>query len=185
MKNILLKGLIATSLMVSAASADVFVGAKYGVMNFGGSAESDNYTYEGDTTDAPLTLRVGYTASNDNRHALYYKVDEVSIDGGSDVTANTIGYSGEIGLSSLKTKVASGNLLPFFGYGIGFGSGEMDNYSEDLTAVEVDISIGLNYKIESLEVTADLYRRAIAFSDDYDTLTYALNGIELGVNYRF
>jgi len=191
MKKNLIKGLLISSLLTSGLFADVYVSAKLGIMNFGGSAETEDYTYKEDATDSPLTLGLGYASDSDNKFGLYYKKDELAVDAKyfTAIDVNTFGIDGEIGFSSLKGDVGDGELFPTLGFGLGFGSADIDNYDGDIVAIEFDVSIGLNYKISSFEVTADLYRRAVALADtdndDIDTLTFVNNGIELGINYRF
>jgi opacity protein-like surface antigen len=171
----------------SAPSPTMEVALSYGLMNFGGSYDNDYGSLDVDTEDAPLMISFSFLSPNDNRWGFYYKSDEVSIlDSVNSYSTNTFGVLGEIGLSSIKTNIGEGELLPYFGYGIGYGSADASFNSDlDVVTFEVDLSVGVNYTIQSFEVSAALYRRSIAFINDTNTDTYALNGINIGVGYKF
>jgi opacity protein-like surface antigen len=163
------------------------VALSYGLMNFGGSYKNDDGSYDLDTEDTPLMISFSFLSPNDNRWGFYYKSDEVSFsDRPNSYSTNTFGLLGEIGLSSIKRNIGEGELLPYVGYGVGYGSADASFNSDlDVVTFEMDLSVGVNYTIQSFEVSAALYRRAISFINDANTDTFALNGINIGVGYKF
>jgi opacity protein-like surface antigen len=174
------------------SSPTMEIGLSYGLMNFGGSLSYDNSYGQSnvdiDTEDTPLIIYLSFLSKNDNRWGLYYKTDELSYVGASKSwSTTTFGVFGEIGFSSIKTNIGEGELLPYFGYGLGLGSADYSSSTNsDYSAFEVDFSFGVHYTIQSFEVSAALYRRAVAIYDDNsNTLTHALNGINIGVGYKF
>jgi len=183
--------LVLSSSLVASDDYNIYLGASTGITNFGGSVDytydngytSHDYTYDVDTEDTPLKLKVGFLTRNDNRWGFYYKQDNInyanSIGSGLDIT--TYGLDGQIGFSSLKNDI----VLPYIGWGIGFGSA--DEY-DDTSVLEFDLSIGVNYTISNFELSTSVYRRAIALydADNTDsTYIYAFNGIEIGAGFKF
>jgi len=204
-RSFLLKTLLVATLATSAFSEDIDampgeeyeettskatmqVGLTYGLMNFGGSLSDESESIDVDTEDTPLTISFAFLFKNDNKFGFYYKTDELALPNISDsgtISTNTFGVLGEVGFSSIKAKIGEGELLPYFGYGLGYGSAEASWTSIDLSAFEADLSFGAHYTIQSFEVSAAIYRRAISVFDESDTVTYAMNGINLGVGYKF
>ena len=191
------KTILATSLLLFASahaysadnygtqSSKWYAGMSTSVVNMGGSlAEDDGYssqTYDVDTSDDPLTLKVGYITETQNRIEAYYKNDSFGPEDSSrHIETSSFGANYQWGISSL----ASDKMMPYLRVGGGIGTAEFVGES-DLTMVELDVGAGVHYGMtDNLGLSAGVYRRAIAVADDYDnTLAAAMNGAELGINF--
>ena len=169
----------------SMSSSKWYAGISTGVVNVGGNAVVDNgysnRAFDIDTSDDPLTLKVGYVTESQNRIEVYYKDDSVGFEDDSiDIETSSFGINYQWGISSL----ASEKMIPYLRVGGGLGSATTEGES-DLTMAEFDMGAGVHYDMtDNLGLSAGVYRRAIAVADDYDnTLAAAMNGAELGINF--
>lgn len=179
-------------LTASTKDSGWYVGVSTGLLNWGGEVTIDDgyreKTYEVDTEDKPMMLKVGYVTESENRIELYYKSDSIEAeeDGRSLnlYDTSTFGINYQWGISSFSTN----EMLPYISVGIGMGSGEIDGSSTDFDAVEVNLGLGVHYQVaQNIDISAGLYRRAIVIGADNSDLVIAtaLNGIEVGASYHF
>ena len=165
-------------------SSGWYAGLSTSVANVGGSAIVDNgYSnreFDIDTSDDPLTLKIGYVTESQNGIEAYYKDDSISFEGESlDFQTSSFGANFQWGISSLSSE----KMMPYFRVGGGLGSAKTEG-AGDLTMAEFDMGAGVHYDMtDNLGLSAGVYRRAIAVTDDYDTVAAAMNGAELGVNF--
>ena len=173
-------------------SSGWYAGVGMGIMNWGGSVDIDDgytsQTFDIDTEDEPLLLKVGYVTSSENRVELYFKKDFIDVVNGNLQAelyeTTTFGVNYQWGISSLSSE----KMLPYIRVGLGFGSADMDMATVDLDAVEFDLGVGIHYEVSSnIDLTAGIYRRAIGItSEDSDaSVISAVNGIEIGAAYHF
>lgn len=194
MKKVLMAATVASMLTSSLVAGDdvkipeyssqatMYVGASYAVSNFGGTFIQDDIEITGVTTsDNQLTVGFGFISSTDNRWGIYYKMDSLNA---TDSFSNEVNYDltifgidGQVGFSSLK----SGNVLPYFGWGIGYGS---VTDATDVSLFEFELSLGVNYTIDAFELTANVYNRSV-YVDDYYLNNFELNGVKIGANFKF
>jgi len=68
-------------------SSGWYAGVGMGIMNWGGSVDIDDgytsQTFDIDTEDEPLLLKVGYVTSSENRVELYFKKDSIDVVNGN------------------------------------------------------------------------------------------------------
>lgn len=177
-------------------SSGWYTGISAGIANTGGSVMESDIPEKnemsarlgfdkGDTEDSPITLKAGYVTANQNRIEAYYKEDSISIK--SDVVTvddmfktSSLGVNYQWGISSLSTE----KMLPYIRVGAGLGTAE----DSDLNVVELDVGAGIHYKVtNNMELSAGVYRRAIAVGkdEDVDSIGAVFNGAEVGFNYHF
>ena len=167
-----------TCLYAKESQKSMYASISTSLLNFGGShGESLKNRQDIDTSDAPFELEIGVLQSWDKRLGIYYKVDSVEVASANN-DYSTFGLSGILGLSTQKNAKA----LPFISYGVGYGYS--DN-SSDVSVIEMDISLGVNYSIEQFEISASVYRRGVLFSDSLNNNLYAVNGINVGAIFKF
>jgi hypothetical protein len=169
-----------------------YAGVGMGLINFGGEVVIDDgyndYTYDVDTEDKPMMIKIGYVTSNENRVEVYFKSDSIEADeAGSSINmydTSTFGINYQWGISSLSTD----KILPYIRVGIGFGSADIEGATVDVDAIDFDLGAGIYYEAaQNIDVMAGIYRRAVGVSSDESdtTIISSLNGLEFGVNYHF
>lgn len=179
-------------LTASTKDSGWYVGANIGLLNFGGEVMIDNgyneETYDVDTEDKPMILKVGYVTESENRIELYFKNDSIEAEEqGTHIDmydTSTFGINYQWGISSLSTN----EMLPYIRVGIGFGSAELEGKTVDFDAIDFDLGLGVHYQVTpNIDLSGGIYRRAVGInSESSDTIIIsAVNGIEIGANYHF
>ena len=169
-----------------------YAGVGIGVMNWGGEVTIDDgyydTTYDVDTEDKPMMLKVGYVTESENRIELYFKNDSIEAEEqGTHIDmydTSTFGINYQWGISSLSTN----EMLPYIRVGIGFGSAEAEGATVDLDAIDFDLGLGMHYQVApNVDLSVGIYRRAVGISSENSdtTIISAVNGIEIGANYHF
>jgi opacity protein-like surface antigen len=176
----------------SSRKSGFYAGVGMGLINFGGEVVVDDgyneYTYDVDTEDKPMMLKIGYITSNENRIEVYFKSDSIEAEeNGNNINmydTSTFGMNYQWGISSLSTE----KILPYIRVGLGFGSADLEDTSVDVDAIDFDLGAGIYYDVTSnIDVMTGIYRRAVAISSDQSSTTIisTVNGLEFAVNYHF
>ncbi|QOY54310.1 porin family protein [Candidatus Sulfurimonas marisnigri] len=180
MKKIALAVLLASGLM--AADSGVYIGADIGNTAFDMKASALGVSAEEKDDGGSQTLKVGYYLDKNSRACISYQ--NINVDGG-DAYHFGIGYDYLIGDNDIK---------PFVGGYVGYGSAEVDVYSElDISGVVFGAQAGVNYAInDNFSVEAG-YRYIKSNMED----TINIIGVDVklevdpiknwfvGVNYKF
>ncbi|MCK5902044.1 MAG: hypothetical protein KAG28_02755 [Cocleimonas sp.] len=172
-------------------SNDWYVGVNSSMLNSGGSVLLSNgrktETYDIETKDSPILLKIGSVSDSKNRTEIYYKKDSFNTATVKDIfKTSTVGLNYQWGITSLSSE----KILPYLRMGGGIGSASMkgDNDHLELGVVELDMGAGIHYKIvDNISLSAGLYRRAIILGEDKtnNSVGTGFNGVEVGVNYHF
>ena len=185
-----------TSTPLTTKESGFYLGAGTTVLNFGGSVEVDDgyrtTSIDKDTEEKPFILKLGYLSESENRVELYYKKGSIDTTNNLNISRefdiSLFGINYQWGISSLS----SDKVLPYIRLGMGFGSGTANYTTHDFVAVEVDLALGVYYKVTpKFDLSAGVYRRAIVLADDNtngttdEIISTALNGIEFGATYHF
>lgn len=195
MKNKILLGLAASSLVASAALADVYVGVEYGAASNTTEREvtgSMNGTYDYDNNYKDIKLKVG--AGEDGGIKVQAYLSFISYD--EYIFDNSNKDYTEIGVELIKEFEVSSSLYPFIKGGMGVGVMDVEGYSEDsILAVSLNLGAGLSFKatdnISLLAGVDYVYRKwqDIEFRDGWRTTTVSIadSGIKpyIGVNFQF
>jgi opacity protein-like surface antigen len=146
MKNKILLGLAASSLVASAALADVYVGVEYGAASNTHEREvtgavSGTREYDNDYSDIKLKIGGGEDGGVKVQATLSFIEYDESI---FDVTNKD--YI-EVGLDLIKEFEVNKNVYPFIKGGLGVGSMDVEGYSESsITGVSLNLGAGLSFK---------------------------------------
>jgi hypothetical protein len=169
-----------------------YAGAGIGLINWGGSVTIDNgyrdKTYDVDTEDKPMMLKIGYVTENENRIELYFKNDAIDAEENDEhidmYDTSTFGINYQWGISSLSTN----EILPYIRVGIGFGSADLEGATVDVDAIDFDLGLGVYYDVApNIDLMVGVYRRAVGISSEESdtTIVSVINGLEFGANYHF
>ena len=196
MKNKILLGLAASSLVASAALADVYVGVEYGVASNTTEKEYTglvNRTYDYDNNYKDIKLKVG--AGEDGGVKLQGTLSFISYDETSFDKTNK-DYI-EFGLDLIKEFEVNKQFYPFIKGGMGVGAMDVEGYTEDsILAVSFNLGAGLSFKatdnISLLAGVDYVYRKWQDVENKFGwlgtvTRSTADSGIKpyIGVNFQF
>lgn len=139
-------GLAASSLVASAAMADVYVGVEYGAASNTHEREvtgagSGTSEYDKDYSDIKLKIGGGEDGGVKVQATLsFIEYDESIFD-------NTNKDYIEVGLDLIKEFEVNKNVYPFIKGGLGVGSMDVEGYSESsITGVSLNLGAGLSFK---------------------------------------
>lgn len=197
MRNKIILGLLASSLVASSVFADVFVGVEYGMTSSTTEVEADVNGYrasgEVDNDYKDIKLKVG--AGEDGGIKVQAYLSFISYD--EYIFDNSNKDYTEIGVELIKEFEVSSNLYPFIKGGVGVGAMEVDGYSEDnILAVSFNFGGGLAFKAtENISLIAGVdyvYRKWQDVEYKYGsyalaTVSVADDGLKpyIGVNFQF
>ncbi|MGD9655043.1 MAG: outer membrane protein [Sulfuricurvum sp.] len=146
MKNKILLGLAASSLVASAAMADVYVGVEYGAAS---NTEEWEWTgasngtreYDNDYRDIKLKIGGGEDGGVKVQATLsFIKFDDIVFD------ATNKDYI-EVGVDLIKEFEVNKNVYPFIKGGLGVGSMDVEGYNQSsILAVSVNVGAGVSFK---------------------------------------
>lgn len=195
MKNKIILGLAASSLVASVAMSDMYVGVEYGAASnthefeatgaLSGSADHDN-----DYND--IKLKVG--AGEDGGVKLQGRLSFISYD--ESIFDDTNKDYVEFGLDLIKEFEVNKQFYPFIKGGMGVGSMDVEGYTEDsILAVSFNLGAGLSFKatdnISLLAGVDYVYRKwqDIEYTYGWSTVTVSTTDDALkpyiGVNFQF
>lgn len=180
MKKIALAVLLASGLM--AADSGNYIGIDIGNTKFDMKASANGVSVEESDDGGSLTLKLGNYLDKNSRAYISYQ--NINVDGG-DAYHFGIGYDYLIGDNDIK---------PFVGGYVGYGSAEVDGYSElDISGVVFGAQAGVNYAInDNFSVEAG-YRYMKSNMEDTITVSGVDVKLEIdpisnwfaGINYKF
>jgi opacity protein-like surface antigen len=147
MKNKILLGLATSSLVASAALADVYVGVEYGAASNTTEEEAELYGYtangEIDNNYKDIKLKVG--AGEDGGIKVQAYLSFISYD--EYIFDNSNKDYTEIGMELIKEFEVNKQFYPFIKGGMGVGVMDVEGYTEDsIAAVSLNLGAGLSFK---------------------------------------
>jgi hypothetical protein len=193
MKNKVMKTLVVSSLLASAAFADVYVGVDYGqVGNTDKATNSASNSITQTNAYGDLGVKVGFGTDGGWKSQL--RVSKIDYD--KAIFDSSHKDLTEVGFDILKEFEVSKNFYPFIKLGMGYGWMNVDGYTKSSIAeVSMNGGVGLSYKaVEHLYLVAGVdyvYRKwqDIEYTNGYTTDTISVTGsgakIYAGVNYAF
>lgn len=197
MKNKILLGLAASSLVASTALADVYVGVEYGAASNTTERESEYFglytlNNEIDNNYKDIKLKVGAGEDGGIKVQAYFSF--ISYD--EYIFRNSSKDYKEIGVDLIKEFEVNKQFYPFIKGGMGVGIMDLEEgyYTEDrILAVSFNLGAGLSFKatdnISLLAGVDYVYRKwqDIEYSGGALTRSTADSGIKpyIGVNFQF
>ena len=197
MKNKILLGLATSSLVASAALADVYVGVEYGAASNTHEVEANLLGYrasgEADNDYKDIKLKVG--AGEDGGVKLQGTLSFISYDE-TIFDATNKDYI-EFGLDLIKEFEVNKQFYPFIKGGMGVGSMDVEGYAEDsILAVSFNLGAGLSFKAtENVALIAGIdyvYRKWQDVEYRYGSSTLLTVSVTddavkpyIGVNFQF
>ncbi len=135
----LIKGLLASSLIGSALTADIYVGAEYGVISGTNTYSMDGHPdteYDYDATS--LKFKVGAGSDGGVKFHAYYAM--INNDDSDDIS--------EVGVELIKEFEVSDSFYPYIKFGLGYGWMDYVSAEEDtINEISYGIGVGLSFKV--------------------------------------
>lgn len=189
MKKIVLATLFASSVISSAAMADVYMGVEYGAANNSTSIDWDSgYSYTGDNNYKDVKFKLGSGA--DGGVKSQFTLSLISYD--ETVFDDTNKDLMEFGFDIIKEFEVTPSFYPFVKAGLGIGTMDVEGYTEDsIMSVSFNVGAGVSYKvIDHLYLLAGVDYVARKWQDiEYGTTTVSTTDSAfkpyIGVNYQF
>ena len=194
MKNKIIKTLLLSGLLTSAAFADMYVGIDYGsASNTDSLKETPGYfSATQDNRYGDLGIKIGF--GTDGYWKTQFRFSQITYD--KAIFDSTHQDLREFDIDFIREFEISKNTYPFIKFGLGYGEMDVDGYSESsIGEASINAGVGLSFKVaRHLYIIGGIdyvYRKwqDIAYNSSYTTYTDSVTGsstkVYAGVNYKF